>query len=79
MPPGDLEGGTEPGNFEWASHQNLEFRMEMLRQSEESGLDIWRNWLFKDEDDSLPPRLSRFGSFLEFLSGFILFDPTANS
>jgi hypothetical protein len=54
----DLEGGTEPENFKWASHRNLEFRMEMLRQSEEHEREIcWRNWPYKDdEDSSSPPR-----------------------
>lgn len=27
----NLEGRTEPEDFEWASYQNLEFGMEMLR------------------------------------------------
>ncbi|KAF7589600.1 hypothetical protein BBP40_004060 [Aspergillus hancockii] len=41
----DLEGGTEPENFEWAYRQNLEFRMEFLRQSEEHERDAcWQNW-----------------------------------
>lgn len=55
----DLEGGTEPENFDWAAHQNLKFRMEMLCQSEEHEREIcWRNWPLKDDDDdSLPPRL----------------------
>ena len=30
----DLEGGTDPDNFEWASRRNLEFRTEFLRQAE---------------------------------------------
>jgi hypothetical protein len=31
----DLEGGTDPDNFDWAHQKNLELRREMLRQSEE--------------------------------------------
>jgi hypothetical protein len=56
----DLEGGTEPENFEWASQRNAEFRMEMLRQSEEHEREIcWRNWPFKDdEDNSSPPSVA---------------------
>lgn len=56
----DLEGGTEPGNFEWAVERNLQFRTEMVRQlSAKDEREIcWRNWPFKDEDDcSLPPSL----------------------
>jgi hypothetical protein len=55
----DLEGGTEPGNFEWASRRNLEFRMEFLRQSEDHEREVcWRNWPYKDdEDSSTAPRL----------------------
>lgn len=55
----DLEGGTEPENFDWASHRNLEFRLEMLRQSEEHERDIcWKNWPYKDDGDDSPPPIS---------------------
>lgn len=54
----DLEGGTEPENFEWAFNRNLEFRLEMLRQTEEHERDIcWRNWPYKDADDNSSPPL----------------------
>ncbi|PWY82151.1 hypothetical protein BO70DRAFT_291572 [Aspergillus heteromorphus CBS 117.55] len=55
----DLEGSTEPENFEWAYNRNLQFRMEMLQQSEQDERDIcWRNWPYKDDTDtSLPPVL----------------------
>ena len=40
----DLEGGTEPENFEWANQKNLELRLEMLRQSEVHERETcWRN------------------------------------
>ncbi|PYI28637.1 kinase-like protein [Aspergillus indologenus CBS 114.80] len=53
----DLEGGTAPENFEWASQRNLELRLEMLRQAEEHERDLcWQNWPFKDNTDiSSPP------------------------
>ncbi|KAK2732329.1 hypothetical protein FQN57_002945 [Myotisia sp. PD_48] len=52
----DLEGGTEPENFEWACHRNMEFRMEMLRQVEEGERGIcWQNWPYKDEEESTSP------------------------
>ncbi|PGH15191.1 hypothetical protein AJ79_02556 [Helicocarpus griseus UAMH5409] len=56
----DLEGGTEPGNFEYAQNMNLGFRMEMVRQSEEHERELaWRAWPYKDDDDtSLLPRYS---------------------
>ncbi|CAG8018510.1 unnamed protein product [Penicillium salamii] len=48
----DLEGGTEPDNFERAVEGNREFRMEMVRQAETDQREIcWRNWPYKDEDD----------------------------
>ncbi|KAE8377771.1 kinase-like protein [Aspergillus bertholletiae] len=54
----DPEGGTEPDNFERACRENLKFRMEFLRQSEERERDAcWQNWPFKDDSDcSSPPR-----------------------
>ncbi|RDW58557.1 Altered inheritance of mitochondria protein [Aspergillus mulundensis] len=54
----DLEGGTEPDNFERAVQGNRQFRMEMVRQAEAGQQEIcWRNWPYKDkEDDSLPPQ-----------------------
>ncbi|KAJ5978534.1 hypothetical protein N7501_001876, partial [Penicillium viridicatum] len=53
----DLEGGTEPDNFERAVEGNRKFRMEMVRQAEVDQHEIsWRNWPYKDdEDDSMPP------------------------
>jgi len=53
----DLEGGTEPDNFERAVEGNRQFRMEMVRQAEVDQREIaWRNWPYKDEDDdSMPP------------------------
>ncbi|OGM48773.1 hypothetical protein ABOM_003006 [Aspergillus bombycis] len=52
----DLEGGTEPENYEWAYHKNLEFRMEFLRQSEEHEHELcWQNWPYKDDDDCTSP------------------------
>lgn len=55
----DLEGGTEPNNFEWAYHRNSEFRLEMLRYSAEHEREMcWQNWPFKDDGDlSCPPAL----------------------
>lgn len=55
----DLEGGTEPDNFEWAYQKNLEPRLEMLRQSQVHERETcWRNWPYKeDEDWSSPPHL----------------------
>ncbi|KAJ5480322.1 hypothetical protein N7530_005831 [Penicillium desertorum] len=52
----DLEGGTEPDNFERAVEGNRQFRMEMVRQAEKDQREIcWRNWPYKDdEDDSMP-------------------------
>ncbi|KAJ5135715.1 Mitochondria protein Fmp29 [Penicillium bovifimosum] len=52
----DLEGGTEPNNFERAVEGNRNFRMEMVRQAETDQREIcWRNWPYKDdEDDSMP-------------------------
>ncbi|PWY86556.1 hypothetical protein BO94DRAFT_557014 [Aspergillus sclerotioniger CBS 115572] len=48
----DLEGGTVPKNFEWASHRNVELRLEMLQQAEHHERDIcWQNWPFKDDAD----------------------------
>ncbi|KAJ5390781.1 uncharacterized protein N7496_001849 [Penicillium cataractarum] len=53
----DLEGGTEPDNFERAMEGNRQFRMEMLNQAEVGQQELcWRNWPYKDEhDDSMPP------------------------
>lgn len=35
---------------------NRQFRMEMLRQAEVDEREIcWRNWPYKDEDESVPP------------------------
>lgn len=54
----DLEGGTDPDNFERAVEGNRQFRMEMVRQAEEDQRELcWRNWPFKDEQDSSMPRL----------------------
>ncbi|KAE8343869.1 hypothetical protein BDV24DRAFT_172510 [Aspergillus arachidicola] len=55
----DLEGGTELENYEWAHHQNLQFRMELTRQSEEHEREVcWQNWPYKDDGDcSSPPSL----------------------
>ncbi|CAI7592417.1 unnamed protein product [Penicillium viridicatum] len=52
----DLEGGTEPDNFERAVEGNRKFRMEMVRQAEVDQREIcWRNWPYKDdEEDSMP-------------------------
>ncbi|KZF19666.1 phosphotransferase enzyme family protein [Xylona heveae TC161] len=55
----DLEGGTEPENFEWAAQKNAELRLEMLRQCDVHEREIcWRNWPYKDDEDvSSPPHL----------------------
>ncbi|WEW56479.1 hypothetical protein PRK78_001924 [Emydomyces testavorans] len=51
----DLEGGTEPENFELAVNMNEEFRMEMVKHAEPHQRDIcWRTWPFKDDDDQSP-------------------------
>lgn len=48
----DLEGGTEPDNFERAVEGNRQFRMEMVRQAEVDQRDVcWRNWPYKDDED----------------------------
>lgn len=48
----DLEGGTEPDNFERTVEGNREFRMEMVRQAEtDQRVICWRNWPYKDEGD----------------------------
>jgi hypothetical protein len=54
----DLEGGTEPNNFGWASQKNSELRVEMARQSDVHERETcWRNWPYKDDGDmSSPPR-----------------------
>ncbi|KAJ9273664.1 hypothetical protein DTO212C5_298 [Paecilomyces variotii] len=54
----DLEGGTEPDNFERAVEGNRQFRMEMVRQAEADQQEIcWRNWPYKDkEDNSMHPQ-----------------------
>lgn len=45
----DLEGGTEPENYEFARNMNLGFRMEMVRQAEEHEREIaWRAWPYKE-------------------------------
>lgn len=64
----DCEGGTEPGNFEWAVQRNLQFRTEMVRQAEKDERETtWRNWPFKDDDgDSLPPCLDLWVSWRVF-------------
>ena len=53
----DLEGGTDPDNFERAVEGNRQFRMEMVQQAEVDQREIcWRNWPYKDEEDSsMPP------------------------
>ena len=53
----DLEGGTTPENFKWASLRNMEYRLEMQRHCEEHERELcWRNWPFRDDGDcSLPP------------------------
>ncbi|KAJ5585478.1 kinase-like domain-containing protein, partial [Penicillium hispanicum] len=53
----DLEGGTEPDNFERAMDGNRQFRAEMVRQAELNQREIcWRNWPYKDAgDNSMPP------------------------
>ena len=53
----DLEGGTEPDNFERALEGNRKFRMEMVRQAEVGQRKLcWRNWPYKDDgDDSMLP------------------------
>jgi hypothetical protein len=52
----DLEGGTDPDNFERAVAGNREFRMEMVRQAEADQREIcWRNWPYKDKEDSSTP------------------------
>ncbi|PYI02815.1 kinase-like protein [Aspergillus sclerotiicarbonarius CBS 121057] len=54
----DLEGGTGPENFQWASHRNLELRLEMVRQAEEHEREMcWHNWPFKDDTDMSSPPL----------------------
>ncbi|KAE8151707.1 kinase-like domain-containing protein [Aspergillus avenaceus] len=55
----DSEGGTEPENLERAVEGNLQFRMEMVRQAEPDQREIsWRNWPYKDKDDSsIPPQI----------------------
>ncbi|OQE30082.1 hypothetical protein PENSTE_c002G04455 [Penicillium steckii] len=53
----DIEGGTEPDNFERAVEGNRQFRMQMLMYAEEGQREIsWHNWPYKDnEDNSMPP------------------------
>ncbi|KAL4907063.1 hypothetical protein BDW74DRAFT_176665 [Aspergillus multicolor] len=55
----DLEGGTEPENFEWAVEGNRQFRTEMVRQAEPGQRELcWRDWPYKDkDDDSLPSEM----------------------
>ncbi|KAL3487236.1 kinase-like domain-containing protein [Aspergillus germanicus] len=54
----DLEGGTEPENFERALEGNWEFREEMVRQAEPGQEEIrWRNWPYKDGGDRSKPSL----------------------
>lgn len=53
----DSEGGTEPDNFEFAREMNRGFRMEMVKQADEEGLErelCWRAWPYKDDDDLSP-------------------------
>ncbi|KAK2810193.1 hypothetical protein FQN50_003163 [Emmonsiellopsis sp. PD_5] len=51
----DFEGGTEPGNFEFAREMNLRFRMEMVRQADEHERELaWRTWPYKDDGDESP-------------------------
>jgi hypothetical protein len=54
----DLEGGTEPDNFERAVEGNRQLRIEMVKQAEAGQQEIcWRNWPYKDqEDNSKPPQ-----------------------
>jgi hypothetical protein len=54
----DLEGGTEPDNFETAVEGNRKYRKEMVRQAEVDQRELcWRNWPYQDDDDdSMPPR-----------------------
>jgi aminoglycoside phosphotransferase (APT) family kinase protein len=54
----DLEGGTEPDNFERAVEGNRQLRIEMVRQAEAGQQEIcWRNWPYKDQqDNSMPPQ-----------------------
>jgi hypothetical protein len=54
----DMEGGTEPDNYERAVEGNRQFRMEMVRQAEMGQREICRrNWPYKhDEDNSMPPQ-----------------------
>jgi hypothetical protein len=53
----DMEGGTEPENFERASELNRQFRLEMVRQAEVGEEELcWRTWPYKDDgDDKMPP------------------------
>lgn len=57
----DLEEDTEPGNFEWTSRRNWEFRMEFVRQSDVHERETcWRNWPYRDDEDSSLPRCIRW-------------------
>ncbi|KAJ5259345.1 kinase-like domain-containing protein [Penicillium angulare] len=50
----DLEGGTEPDNFEKVVEGNRQFRVEMVRQAEVGEQEIcWRNWPYKDDGDNI--------------------------
>ncbi|KAE8353819.1 kinase-like domain-containing protein [Aspergillus coremiiformis] len=53
----DLEGGTEPDNFERAAEGSRQFRIEMVRQATADQREIcWRNWPYRDtEDNGMPP------------------------
>ncbi|KAL4808109.1 kinase-like domain-containing protein [Aspergillus unguis] len=53
----DLEGGTEPDNFERAVQGNHQFRMEMVKQAEKGQEEIcWRNWPYKDKEENSMPQ-----------------------
>ncbi|PYI31373.1 putative mitochondria protein Fmp29 [Aspergillus indologenus CBS 114.80] len=57
----DLEGGTEPDNFERAVEGNRQFRTEMVRQAEADQQEIcWRHWPYKDKEDKsmAPPEIN---------------------
>lgn len=52
----NLGGGTEPQDFEWASHQNHEFRLGFMRQAEGHERELcWWNWPFEEDGDSSFP------------------------
>lgn len=48
----DLEGGTEPKNYERALEGNWQFGTEMSRQAEKGQADVdWHNGPYKNDDD----------------------------